>query len=87
MYDHGNLESLKRVAPLCLSFCRGAPFLNIVYLCSRQKKTVIWFVLLVLLNETNQMNQINKTDQTDLSYARRAGYKNSAMENGYSAAC
>ena len=58
--DHGNLGSLKRVAPLCLNSCRDAPFLNAAHLCRS-----VWSipsVSSVWLNETNQMNQ------TDLAY-------------------
>jgi hypothetical protein len=79
---NGDLGSFKRVAPLCLSFCRGASFLNIEHRRSQQEKTVIWFVLFGWLNETNQMNQINqinKTNQITLSYTGQAGHQSSAV--------
>jgi hypothetical protein len=64
-----DLGSFKRVAPLCLRFCRGAPFFNAAHRCrsvwSIQSVTSVW------LNETNQMNQtdqIDRIDQTDLAY-------------------
>ena len=72
-----DLGSFKRVAPLCLRFCRGAPFFNIA-----EVRLVYLVYLVCLVNETNQMkqiHQINKINQTDLGLPRRAGHQSSAV--------
>ena len=67
IYNHGNLGSLKKVAPLRLSPCGGAPSFDIAHLCrsvwSVSFNWFVWFVLFIWLNQTNRINQTNQIDQ------------------------
>ena len=64
IYNHGNLGSLKKVAPLRLSPCGGAPSFDIAHLCrSVWSIQSVWFIWLVSFNQTDEIDRIDQTDR------------------------